>query len=75
MMLKDNIVVKVDMEAPEKAKAGSRGTKTMEARWPTSTAIEVGLGKEEDQPRKANARIEGSKAETGKTEVEVAWRS
>ncbi len=40
---------------------------------PVKAALEVRLGKMEDQLGKANARTERSEDGTGKTEVEAAW--
>ncbi len=61
MTLQDNTAQEVDMEEPDKAKAGSREPTTMEATGvskdghPMQAAMEAGLGKMEDQSGKANA--------------------
>ncbi len=78
MMPKDTTVVEVDMEEPQKAKAGSWKPRTSFAGVskygrPVQAAMEVGLGKVEDQSGKVNAGTEESEAGTGKTEAEKAW--
>ncbi len=68
------------MGGPEKAKAGAREPKIVEAAGlskdgqPLQAAMEVGLGKVEYQSGRANAAIDESDAGTGKREVETAWK-
>ncbi len=75
--LKDNTIVEVGREEPEKPKAGSRELMTTEAAGinkdgqPVQAAMEIGLTKLEDQYGKANVGTGGSKARTGKSEVEA----
>ncbi len=65
MTLKDNVVVGVDAEEPEKAKAGSGEPKTTEATrvnkngHPVLAVMEAELEKMEEQSGKANAGNEG----------------
>ncbi len=72
MNLKDNTAVEMDTEEPQKAKAGSKEPKTVEAAGvskdgqPVRAAVEVVLGKVEDQPGKANAGTKGQKLELEK---------
>ncbi len=69
MILKNNTIMKLNIKEPEKAKAESKVSKTMEAAGrdkdgqPVQAAMEVGLRKLEEQSGKANAGTKGRKLE------------
>ncbi len=77
MTLKEKTGVEVDMEEPQKVNAGSGELRTTEAAGASKdghpVSMKVGLGKVEDQSRKANAGTEGLIGGTGKKEVEAGW--